>query len=54
MYPPINHQQAYAVAGEHPVSDMIGEKGLWLPSAVQLQDDEIDRVTIAIRDFYAA
>ena len=53
MYPPINKQKAYQVAGEHPVSELVGEKGLWLPSAGQLIDEEIDRICTAIREFYA-
>jgi perosamine synthetase len=52
MYPPINKQQAYHVQGLHPVSDKIGLKGLWLPSAVQLVDDEIDFICNSIQKFY--
>ncbi len=52
MYPPINRQDAYKVAGEHPVSDLVGEKGLWLPSAAQLTDEQIDQITSSVRAFY--
>lgn len=52
MYPPINKQIAYQVAGEHPVSNLVGEEGLWLPSATQLSDTDIDRITDAIKAFY--
>ena len=52
MYPPINKQIAYQVVGEHPVSSLIGDKGLWLPSAVQLTDSEIDRISSEIKSFY--
>jgi len=52
MYPPINKQVAYNVSGEHPISNMVGQKGLWLPSAVQLSDEQIGRVCGAIRTFY--
>lgn len=52
MYPPINKQIAYQVVGEHPVSSLIGGKGLWLPSAVQLTDAEIDRISNEIQSFY--
>lgn len=52
MYPPINKQRAYQIAGDHPVSEMVGEKGLWLPSSAQLTDDEIDRVCRSVRTFY--
>lgn len=52
MYPPINRQEAYGVAGVHPVSEWVGEQGLWLPSAAQLQDTDIDRITGSIAAFY--
>lgn len=53
MYPPINKQVAYNWPGHFPVSDEVGEKGLWLPSAVQLTDEEVDQVCGSIRAFYA-
>jgi len=53
MYPPINKQVAYQVPGEHKVSDLVGEKGLWLPSAGQLTDHEIDQICEAIKEFYS-
>lgn len=52
MYPPINKQQAYKIPGDHPVSNLVGEKGLWLPSAAQLTDDQISSITRIIKDFY--
>ena len=52
MYPPINRQEAYQQPGHYPVSELVGEKGLWLPSAAQLTDDEIDRICAVITDFY--
>ena len=52
MYPPINAQTAYRVPGNHPVSQQVGEKGLWLPSYVQLTDEEISYITSKIREFY--
>lgn len=54
MYPPINLQLAYSVNGQHNVSNYIGSNGLWLPSAVQLSNEEIDRVCHSINDFYSA
>jgi perosamine synthetase len=53
MYPPINKQEAYRVPGEHPVSNRVGEEGLWLPSFAQLTDAEVDRVVRGIKDYYA-
>jgi perosamine synthetase len=52
MYPPINKQVAYQIDGNFPVSTHVGERGLWLPSAVQLSNDEIDRITDSITRFY--
>ena len=52
MYPPINKQVAYNVQGNHPVSNLVGEKGLWLPSAAQLSDIQINYITQKIKEFY--
>jgi perosamine synthetase len=52
MYPPINKQIAYNQAGEFPVSNLVGENGLWLPSATQLKDEEINHITTLIKFFY--
>jgi len=53
MYPPINKQKAYNVPGEYPVSNMIGVKGLWLPSASQLSDNQIDYICSKIKSFFS-
>lgn len=53
MYPPINKQVCYAKSGKYPVSEMIGRKGIWLPSYTQLTDDEVDYVSGKIQDFYS-
>ena len=52
MYPPLNEQKAYNIDGNFPVSKIIGEKGLWLPSYVQLSDNEINFITSKIYEFY--
>ena len=52
MYPPINKQEAYRRAGDYPVSERVGEQGLWLPSSSQIADEQIDRVCRAIAEFY--
>ena len=52
MYPPINRQEAYQRAGNHPVSELVGSKGLWLPSSSQLTDQQIDTVCASIAKFY--
>lgn len=53
MYPPIHQQEAYKVAGSHPVSENIGKCGLWLPSASQLTDSQISDVCAVINSHYA-
>lgn len=52
MYPPINKQIAYNVEGMHEVSENIGMYGLWLPSSVQLTNEEVDYITNKINIFY--
>jgi len=52
MYPPINKQVAYNYPGEFPISNLVGEKGLWLPSAAQLSNDEINYITDSIKSYY--
>lgn len=52
MYPPINAQRAYKSPGAFPVSERIGKRGLWLPSAVQLSDEELNYICASIREFY--
>ena len=53
MYPPINSQGAYQREGSYPVSETIGISGLWLPSYVQISDEEISLVCTSISEFYA-
>lgn len=53
MYPPINEQKAYGVPGHFPVSKAIGDDGLWLPSSIQLTDDDLRRITSSVREYYA-
>lgn len=52
MYPPIHRQGAYDLKGEYPVSETIGKSGLWLPSMIQITDDEIKYICNSIGDFY--
>ncbi len=52
MYPPINQQVAYSRNGSFPISEYIGERGLWLPSFVQLDVSDIDFICDQVRKFY--
>ena len=53
MYPPINQQLAYSEPGSFPVSEFVGSNGIWLPSSVQLSNEEISYITSQISDFYS-
>lgn len=53
MYGPINKQIAYNVEGEYKISNMIGKKGLWLPSSTQLSNDELKYICSKIVEFYS-
>jgi perosamine synthetase len=52
MYPPINKQKVYNYSENFMISNIVGEKGLWLPSASQLSNDEILKITKTIEKFY--
>ena len=52
MYGPINKQIAYNVEGEYKISNMVGKKGLWLPSSTQLTNDELKYICSKIVEFY--
>lgn len=55
VYPPIHTQAAYDLGYKSfPVTERFSTRGLWLPSASQLTDDQIDHVCEAIGAFYAA
>lgn len=54
IYPAINTQPALRQAQgktAYPVSEKVASQGLWLPSANQLTDEDIDRVCQAVEEF---
>ncbi|HLA91762.1 MAG TPA: DegT/DnrJ/EryC1/StrS family aminotransferase [Gemmatimonadaceae bacterium] len=53
MYSPINRQAAYRLPGRFPVCELVGQKGLWLPSSNQLTENQVERICDAIGQFYA-
>jgi len=53
MYPPLSRQLAYQYPGACPVCDDVGRRGLWLPSAMQLEEWQIQAIIDAIRGFYS-
>jgi perosamine synthetase len=52
MYPPITRQGAYDRKGEYPVAEKVGLFGLWLPSYVQLENEDIDFICSVIQEFF--
>lgn len=54
MYPPINRQKAYSAGGEFAVSYDVEKRGIWLPSMVQLTNEQIFRVCEQIQNFHGA
>lgn len=52
MYPPINQQGAYNIKGDYPISSLVGREGLWLPSSVQLTNEDILKICKLIKTFY--
>ena len=53
MYPPINQQKIYAIDGRYPIAELIGNKGLWFPSSVQLSSEDIMFICKKIKSFFA-
>ena len=52
MYPPINKQKAYNESEDISVSEVIGTKGIWLPSSINLSISDIDFISNKIIAFY--
>ncbi len=55
VYPPLNTQKIYKFETETlkcPISEEIGQKGLWLPSSFTLTDNDIHVICDEIRRYY--
>lgn len=54
FYPALHAEPVFAVTGEaFPVAEEIARKGLWLPSAVQLTDEQVEMVCRTISEYFA-
>jgi len=54
FYPALHSEPVFNVKnGRFPVATEIGEKGLWLPSAVQLSDKQVEFVCDKIKAFFS-
>lgn len=53
FYPPLHSEPAYNYANMHfPITEEISAKGLWLPSSVNLTNDQIEYICQSIKEFY--
>jgi len=52
MYPPIHSQKCYGITGDFDVTTEWSNKGLWLPSSLNLSFDQIVHICNHIKGFY--
>lgn len=52
VYPTLHNLPFYNMQGDFPVSTHISKHGLWLPSASNLEDEDVEYVCERIRSFY--
>jgi perosamine synthetase len=54
FYPPINHQPPYAYypKGSFPVSEDLAYRGLWLPSSLGLDVEQVHHICHVIAQFF--
>jgi len=49
FYPPVHSQPAYGLPGRYPVTEDVASRGLWLPSATFLTEDDLHHICRIIR-----
>ena len=53
FYPPLHAEPAYQMTNLHfPVSEDVSKRGFWLPSSVQVTNEEIEFICSVIKEFY--
>lgn len=52
FYPPLHSEPVYGYNLSFPVTEEISEKGLWLPSGMNVTDEKIEYICRKIREFY--
>lgn len=52
VYPALHSEPAYGYEQTFPNAEMVAKKGLWLPSFVELRDEEIEYICTNIKTFY--
>ena len=53
FYPPLHSEPVYNYSGSYHNAEEISSKGLWLPSGVNVTDDQIEYVCGKIKEFYS-
>ena len=53
FYPALHREPAFAASGTFPVADAVSASGVWLPSSLRLERENVATIGRAIRDFYA-
>lgn len=51
-YPPLHSEPAFGYPGDFPVTEDISARGLWLPSSVNLGDDDVRHIVSKIEEFF--
>lgn len=52
IYPPLNTQKAYNVAGNFAVSEDYSSRGLWLPSSAKLTNEQIHYICTKTKEYF--
>jgi perosamine synthetase len=51
IYPPLHGEPAFAVDGAFPVAESVSVQGLWLPSSLRLNREQVERICGLITGF---
>lgn len=51
-YPPLHSEPAFDYYGHFPVTEDVSARGLWLPSSVNLSDEEVHYIVSKIEEFF--
>ncbi len=52
FYPALHAEPAYGYEGHYPITEKVAMQGLWLPSSVSVNDEQINYICHCIKTFY--
>lgn len=52
FYPALHAEPAFNMPGSFPVAETVSRRGLWLPSSLRLERDDVARICATVRGFY--